>query len=66
MNPNQQKGKKMTYKEIYQELKRKIKKDYGSRCKDFNINCTCCQAWLCLDILEDMVCVEVMDEPIYK
>jgi hypothetical protein len=34
-------------------LKAYIKKNYGKRCKDFNISCPVCKMWLAYDILED-------------
>lgn len=30
-----------------------IKKNYGKRCKDFDIGCCVCQKWLAHDILAD-------------
>jgi hypothetical protein len=45
----------MTYKEIYKELHRKIRRDYGSRCIQFCIGCVNCQSWLMLSILQDIV-----------
>lgn len=48
----------MTYKKLLQDLKLKIKKDYGPRCGEFLINCCVCQKWLMLDILQDCVDLE--------
>lgn len=45
----------MSYREIYEMLKKMIRKDYGKRCEDFNFNCHQCQAYLMLDLLWDMV-----------
>ena len=44
----------MTYKKHYQALKRKIQKDYGKSCVDFDIDCYVCRAYLLLDILRDV------------
>lgn len=41
-----------TYKEIYAILKKKIIKDYGTRCKYFNLNCPVCQTYLALDCIQ--------------
>jgi hypothetical protein len=48
----------MTYKELHEELRQKINEDFGSRCKDFNINCMACQQYLALDILEENLDLE--------
>ena len=48
----------LTYQWIYSVLSKKIKKDFGSRCKYFCISCMNCQAWLMLDILDDCIGLE--------
>lgn len=42
----------MSYKKIYQELKKKIAKDYGKKCKDTDPDCPVCQAYTALHWLE--------------
>ena len=42
----------MSYKKLYQELKKKIEKDYGKKCEDFAWGCCVCEAYICLDFLE--------------
>jgi hypothetical protein len=48
----------MTYKEILNILKAKVRKDQGRRCKYFNISCFVCQQYLMLDLLQDDVDLE--------
>ena len=48
----------MTYEEIYKELKKKITKDVGTRCPQFEFNCFICQQWLMLDVLRDDIFLE--------
>ena len=48
----------MKYKKIYKEYKKRVEKDYGEKCDDFNINCIVCQQYLCLDIIEDDIDLE--------
>jgi len=43
------------YKEIYKILKNLIRKDFGKRCKDFDLGCVVCRVYLMLDILKDIV-----------
>lgn len=31
-----------------------IESDFGQKCRDFNISCAVCQAYLCLSILENL------------
>lgn len=46
----------MTYKKIHEILYKKVEKDYGPPCDDFEINCRRCQKWyLMLDILRECV-----------
>ena len=53
----------ITYKYLHTILKRKIKNDFGeTRCKDFNISCMNCQAWLMLDILDDCIGLEDIEK----
>ena len=54
------KNKQTEYKDVYVDLFLMIKKDYGKRCKDFEIQCCICQRYLMLDILRD--CVEIEKE----
>ena len=43
------------YAEIYKELKKKIRKDYGSQCRDFVWGCPVCMQYLMLQFLQDNV-----------
>ena len=52
----------MTYKEIYKILKKKILKDYGKPCPDFDLDCWNCRAHLILRMLEDVIDIEEMEE----
>ena len=47
--------KNLTYTEIYDILKKKIPKDWGKRCKDFNLDCPLCRVYLMLDTMRDYV-----------
>ncbi len=40
-------------KQLLKQLKKEIRKGYGSKCKDFELNCFVCQVWLALQILEN-------------
>jgi len=42
------------YRKAYNLIKGEVKKGYGPRCKSFEIKCVKCQAYIALDILEDM------------
>ena len=42
-------------KKAYDLLKKRVIKYYGPRCKDFEISCICCQQWMALDILIDVL-----------
>jgi hypothetical protein len=56
------KDKGLTYAWIHSILSKKIRKDFGkSTCKDFNISCSTCQAYLALQIIEDMIDLECWD-----
>jgi len=35
----------MKKEELKKELEKYIKKNYGTKCKDFAIGCPCCLAW---------------------
>ncbi len=35
------------------KLKKEIRKGYGPKCKDFELNCMVCQVWMALQILEN-------------
>jgi len=48
----------MTYQEIYKDLKKKVRNDYGKRCPDFCFGCSVCEAYLALSFLEGCVAVE--------
>lgn len=41
------------YCSFLKRLKKSVRKDYGKRCEDFNLNCPVCQRWLMIDLLED-------------
>lgn len=55
----------MKYKQLYQELKRKIRKDYGLPCKDFDFHCHVCEVYMMLDILEGVADLEDWDKADY-
>jgi len=44
----------MTGKELEKELKRRIRKYSGKRCKDFEWSCPTCSLYMALDILKDL------------
>lgn len=46
----------MTTKELLKELKKRIKKEVGTNCENFYIECFTCRVWMAVDILED--CLE--------
>ena len=48
-------------KEILKFLTQYIRKHYGKRCKDFEINCSVCQQYLALDILIENLELEELD-----
>jgi len=51
--------KEISYTEIYKILSKKIRKDYGPRCKEFALGCFGCQKhYLMLDVLQDCVDIE--------
>lgn len=39
----------MSYKKLYQELRKKVLKDFGKKCPDLDITCSKCQAWQAVD-----------------
>jgi hypothetical protein len=43
--------KQRSYKEIKKELEIKLRKDFGSRCKDHVLGCLRCQVWEVIDKL---------------
>ena len=43
---------------ISEILKRKIRKDYGKKCKDFSLDCYVCRSYLLLTILEEIIDIE--------
>ena len=51
----------MTYQKLYKELKKKIEKDFGKKCKDFYLGCCRCNAYLMLQLLKDIVELEEFD-----
>ena len=48
----------ITYRWIYEILKRKTSKDYGSRCKEYLEDCPLCKIYRMLDTLEECVDLE--------
>ena len=45
----------MNNKELLKELKKKVKKYGGDKCKDFSICCWNCLVWMAYEIIEDML-----------
>jgi hypothetical protein len=50
----------ITYKWIYEVLRRKVRKDYGKRCREYNNGCILCKLYRMLDVLQE--CVELEEE----
>ena len=40
--------------ELLAELRKRIEKDFGQRCPDFNWDCATCKAHMAFDLLEDL------------
>ena len=43
--------KEISYKQIHDELLKKIRKDYGKQCRSFSWGCPACFAYLAIDFL---------------
>jgi hypothetical protein len=43
----------MTDKELLKELRKRIQKGFGKKCKEFQWGCCVCDVYLALEILED-------------
>ncbi len=45
----------MTNKEFLKELKKRVRKYAGVKCKDFHYACFACEAWVAYEIIADML-----------
>ena len=50
----------MTYKKLASVLLKKLEKDYGVGCKNFELNCIVCQVYLAHSIILDLM---LLNEP---
>lgn len=48
----------MKYREIHKELLKKVRRDYGKKCKSFHYACPVCEVYMMLDILENCASLE--------